>query len=134
MGSKTKKQQEQEEEVKGNGHKARLTREEIEAFEEAELDKDIPGKGYLFHVKNKHLPESSRLNEKEIIGFSVGKVQQAVLDKNRTESAFDIFMNSVLRMKISFEGEGRKENIILHQLSSDDKAEARGGLYGDGSE
>jgi len=113
-----------------NGHQAQLTREEIEAFEEKEMDKDIPGKGYLFHVKKKHLPEATRLNDREIIGFSVGEVQQAVLDHSRTESLFDIFKNGVFQKKIAFQGEGRKENIILHQLSAEERESSRGGMFG----
>ena len=117
-------------EAGGDGHRAQLTREEIEAFEEKEMDKEIPGKGYLFHVKKKHLPEATRLNDREIMGFSVGEVQQAVLDHDRKESLFDIFKNGVFQKKIAFQGEGRKENIILHQLSAEERESARGGMFG----
>ncbi len=126
----------EEEETKGNGHKARITASEIAAFEEAETDKNIPGKGYLFHVKDKHLPETSRLNLREALSLAISDAQQEAINPDRTQSIFSIFRNRMLRYRISCGGEdwgeGRKESIILHQLSADEKAASGGGLYDQG--
>lgn len=106
-----------------------ITQEQINEIEDRELDKNIPGRGHLFHVKKKYLPESTRLNDREIMSFAIGDVQQAVLDHDRTESVFEVLKNSLMVYKISREGDGRKESIVLHQLTSEEKAAAQGGLF-----
>lgn len=118
-------------EVSGDGHRPNISQEELDVFEERELDRQIPGRGHLFHVKKKHLHESTRLNKKMIMAFAIGDVQQAVLNHTRTESVFEILKNAIMGYEISEDGEGRKESIILHQLTSEEKeAAAQGGLFG----
>ncbi len=73
------------------------------------------------------MPESSRLNDREIISFAIGVTQREMLNIRRTESLFEVFMNSVLRFKISQGGDGRKEHIVLHQLDTDQKSQTMGG-------
>lgn len=135
-------------EPSGNGHKPeedeqlKAEKEEEErqkAEEEKELERmreeqeeaKIPGSGYLFNVKKKHLPEATRLNEREIFTFGVGAVQDAVLDLNRKDSVFDIFAANIFRLKISAGGKGREENIAVRQVDAEEKANAaRGSLNG----
>jgi len=134
--------------VKGNGHnpdvdeqmlKDKEEEEKRQAEDEAELQRmreeaeeaKIPGSGYLFNVKKKHLPEATRLNEREIFTFGVGAVQDAVLDLNRKDSVFDIFASHIFRLKISAGGKGREENIAVRQVDAEEKANAaRGALNG----
>lgn len=114
-----------------NGSKPPITKEDIQKWEAIDNNKNIPGRGHLFHVRKEHLPESTRLNEREIVAFAIGDVQQAVLDHNRTESVFDIFKHNIMQYKISFEGQGRKESIILHQLTTEEKTAAlKGSMFG----
>jgi hypothetical protein len=133
------------EEVSGNGHKVeeeiqdKVEEDKQAAEEEKELERmreeaeeaKIPGSGYLFNVKKKHLPEATRLNEREIFTFGVGAVQDAVLDLNRKDSVFDIFASTIFRLKISAGGKGREENIAVRQVDAEEKANsARGSMNG----
>ena len=133
------------EEVAGNGHKVeeeiqdKVEEDKQAAEEEKELERmreeaeeaKIPGSGYLFNVKKKHLPEATRLNEREIFTFGVGAVQDAVLDLNRKDSVFDIFASTIFRLKISAGGKGREENIAVRQVDAEEKANAsRGAMNG----
>jgi hypothetical protein len=138
-------------EDKGNGHNpdadevllsekaeddARQKEEDAELArmrEEAEEAK-IPGSGYLFNVKKKHLPEATRLNEREVFAFAVGGVQDYVLrraDTGEDFSVFEHFRDSIFRLKISLKGEGRSENIAVRQVDAEEKANAsRGAMNG----
>jgi hypothetical protein len=134
--------------VEGNGHNPdadeqavadKVEEDKQQAEEEKELERmreeaeeaKIPGSGYLFNVKKKHLPEATRLNEREIFTFGVGAVQDAVLDLNRKDSVFDIFASTIFRLKISAGGKGREENIAVRQVDAEEKANAaRGSLNG----
>jgi hypothetical protein len=133
--------------IKGNGHnpdadeqlQEKAAEEKQAAEEEKELERmreeaeeaKIPGSGYLFNVKKKHLPEATRLNEREIFTFGVGAVQDAVLDLKRTDSVFDIFASTIFRLKISAGGKGREENIAVRQVDAEEKANsARGSMNG----
>jgi hypothetical protein len=136
------------EEVAGNGHsheseeqilQDKVEEDKVAAEEEKELERmreeaeeaKIPGSGYLFNVKKKHLPEATRLNEREIFTFGVGAVQDAVLDLNRKDSVFDIFASTIFRLKISAGGKGREENIAVRQVDAEEKANAsRGSMSG----
>ena len=137
-----------EEAIKGNGHNPdadeqavqdKVEEDKQQAEEEKELERmreeaeeaKIPGSGYLFNVKKKHLPEATRLNEREIFTFGVGAVQDAVLDLNRKDSVFDIFASTIFRLKISAGGKGREENIAVRQVDAEEKANsARGSMNG----
>jgi hypothetical protein len=137
-----------EEAIKGNGHNPdadeqamsdKVEEDKQQAEEEKELERmreeaeeaKIPGSGYLFNVKKKHLPEATRLNEREIFTFGVGAVQDAVLDLNRKDSVFDIFASTIFRLKISAGGKGREENIAVRQVDAEEKANAsRGSMSG----
>jgi len=104
---------------------------ELERMREEAEEAKIPGSGYLFNVKKKHLPEATRLNEREIFTFGVGAVQDAVLDLNRKDSVFDIFASTIFRLKISAGGKGREENIAVRQVDAEEKANsARGSMNG----
>lgn len=104
---------------------------ELEKMREEADDAKIPGSGSLFNVKKKHLPEFTRLNEREVFTFGVGDVQDAVLDLKRTDSVFEIFKNSIFRLKISLKGEGRSENVAVRQVDAEEKANAaRGSMNG----
>jgi hypothetical protein len=136
--------------IKGNGHnpdadeqlQEKAAEEKQAAEEEKELERmreeaeeaKIPGSGYLFNVKKKHLPEATRLNEREIFTFAVGAVQDYVLQRTEAkeaESVFEKFSNSIFRLKISAGGKGREENIAVRQVDAEEKANsARGSMNG----
>lgn len=144
------------EEVKGNGHNPdadeqavaqaaaeKAEEDKVQAEEDKELTRmreeaeeaKIPGSGYLFNVKKKHLPEATRLNEREVFTFAVGAVQDYVLQRGdidaEPESVFEKFSNTIFRLKISLKGEGRSENIAVRQVDAEEKANAaRGSLNG----
>jgi hypothetical protein len=104
---------------------------ELERMREEAEEAKIPGSGYLFNVKKKHLPEATRLNEREVFTFAVGKVQDEVLNLARTDSVFDIFASNIFRLKISLKGDGRAENIAVRQVDAEEKANAsRGAMNG----
>lgn len=121
--------------IENNGHMPEsatgITDAQIEKWDKLDTDKNIPGSGHLFHVKPEHLPESTRLTPREIQGFSIAAVQQAVFDISRKESLIEIFIQKYMRYQISNDGQGRKENIILHQLSAEEKNAIRGGMFSD---
>lgn len=128
-----------EESIKGNGHntdadeqelkdraeEARQRKEDQEAIDrerrEAQEAK-IPGNKFLLNVDERHLPETSRLNEREIFTFGVGDTQDEALNTNRTQSIYAIFRNSILRLKISLGGKGRDDFISLHQAEAEENA------------
>lgn len=106
---------------------------EMKRIHQREMSKKVPGWGFLFHVEEEFLPEVTRLNEQAIFGFAARDMQQAVLDPNRTQSAWDIFKNRFMRYNFSFDGLGREQAIQLHQLTQDEKEAAmQGGLYDKG--
>lgn len=146
-------------ETSGNGHdkeadkaiEDELTIEEREeaqrkAEEEEELNRmreeadeaKIPGSGYLFNVKAKHLPEATRLNEREIFTFAVGNVQDYVLRRTDYKDArecqrsvYEEFRDGVFRLKIALNGKGRDENVAVRQVDAEEKANAaRGAMNG----
>ncbi len=125
-------EEEEETGTRDNGHKEMTAAEEA-AFEKKELAKAVPGWGHLFHVDPENLHEASRLNQQAIFGFAARDMQQAVLDPNRTMSAWDIFKFGFMGYMISLDGEGRTEAIALHHLSTEEKeAAVQGGLYDKG--
>ena len=107
-----------------------LVSSKVAEYEEMDSEREIPGNGFLFNVKEKHLPEATRLNEREIWSFAVGEVQDAVLDTNRTESVFKILESRLMRNKISLGGDGRTEYVTTMQLKAEEKAEQGGDLFG----
>lgn len=130
-------------EVKGNGHNpdadeqiaeqtaADKAEEALQRKEEQEaIDRErreaqeakIPGNKFLLNVDERHLPETSRLNEREIFTFGVGDTQDEALNTNRTKSIYAIFRNSILRLKISLGGKGRDDFISLHQAEAEENA------------
>jgi len=140
-----------DEAVKGNGHNPdadeqivaeKKEEDRVQAEEDKELERmreeaeeaKIPGSGYLFNVKKKHLPEATRLNEREVFAFAVGGVQDYVLrraDTGEDSSVFENFRDAIFRLKISLKGEGRSENIAVRQVDAEEKANsARGSMNG----
>ncbi|MCJ7805203.1 hypothetical protein MUP46_00985 [Patescibacteria group bacterium] len=115
--------------VGGNGQNPSISEAEADAFEERELDREIPGRGHLFHVKRKHLHESTRLNKKMIWAFAIGDVQQSLFELKRKDSVFDKLKFGVMGYEISEDGKGRDESIILHRLTAEEKqSSSDGGL------
>ena len=143
-------------ESSGNGHDTEAGKQAVEdtqteedkaddkrqTEEDAELDKmreeaedaKIPGSGSLFNVKKKHLPEFTRLNEREVFTFAVGDVQDYVLrraDTGEETSVYERFRDSIFRLKISLHGKGRDENVAVRQVDAEEKANAaRGAMNG----
>ncbi len=106
--------------------------EDIRRFEEEESERSIPGHGYLVNVKPKHLAQSTRLNEREILLFAIAKAQDSVLDPNRTQSVASLIMQNIMENKISLNGLGREETLAARQQEAEKAAEAaaKGALLG----
>lgn len=106
--------------------------EQRKRFEEEEAESRVPGAGYLVNVKKKNLPQNTRLNEREILLFSLGKLQDAIVNPNRTETAFAILTNNIMEFKISYNGMGREETLKARQQEAEKAAEAaaKGALFG----
>lgn len=120
----------------GNGSNPDITAEDLARFQEEEAEREIPGHGFIFGTKKKYLPEVTRVNEREIFTFSVGIVQDAVLKpRGPDDSVFAIFSESVMRLKIGFEGKGRDEYVVLEQQKAQKEADAaaKGAWFGSGN-
>jgi len=108
--------------------------DELDRMREEADDAKIPGSGSLFNVKKKHLPEFTRLNEREVFTFAVGDVQDYVLRRSDTgeeTSVYEHFRDAIFRLKISLKGEGRAENVAVRQVDAEEKANAaRGSMNG----
>ncbi len=117
-----------------------ITKEQADNWAEQEADSKIAGKGFLFHVHDKHLPESTRLNLQEALSLAVNDAQEYAvhmyeLPEEEQISIYEFFRNRLMRYRISCGGEewgeGRKESIILHQLSQDERDNAvKGAMFG----
>ena len=115
--------------ISGNGHKE-ISQAEIEAFNKKQEERSIPGIASLYRVDDKWLGEVTDLNEREIAAYAVGDMQQGLADPKRTKSAYELLRNSAFRYKISKVGKGRDDQVILHRLEADMKAQ---GLTGGGT-
>jgi hypothetical protein len=122
------------EEEKEEARKQKAEDDELAKMREEAEDAKIPGSGSLFNVKQKHLPEFTRLNEREVFTFAVGNVQDYVLrraDTGEETSVYENFRDSIFRLKISLKGEGRAENVAVRQVDAEEKANAaRGSMNG----
>lgn len=105
---------------------------ELQKMQAMDMQGKVPGKGSLFHVEaGKHLDEATRLNAREIWLYAVVETQQFVAcTPNRTQSALDFLLEKVKRYKIAEDGKGRDDQIILHQLTHEEKERIKGGLFG----
>jgi len=115
----------------GNGKKSKVYDEETEAPQGRQIyvpddedeKPDIPGKGFLYHAKDEHLGEATRLNEREILLFAVGDTQASILDPKR-KTVYETFRNSLMRYKIALNGDGRVEAIKLKTMEAEKMADA----------
>lgn len=109
-----------------------LTKDQLADFQKKANAGKIPGQGSLFHIEDtKYLAEATRLTEREIWSLAVANMQQEVLcSEDREESALQIFQRHLFTLRISQGGDGREEQIIMHQLSKDEEKKIRSSLYG----
>jgi hypothetical protein len=107
----------------------RIAKEDVKKFQSLSME-PIPGDGFLFNIKEEHLPEASCLNERQVATFSIGDCQNASLDPDRTQSIFEIYRNRIMRYNISLNRDGRGEYVTIKQLTAEEKNMQRGGLLG----
>lgn len=87
-----------------------------------EQDKQIPGSGWLFNIKDKHLPMQTVLDAGQVLTFALGNMQENMLNQGRTESLFKMFERDIMQMNISIKGLGREQAIMARQQDVDRNA------------
>jgi len=116
-------------EVMPSQSRIHMTPEELERYEEMQLEKEVPGRGDLFHIRDKWLPETSELSDGECATFAVGDTQQEIYNFKRKDPLYVIFRNRLMRYRVSKGRQGRKERVVLHQLNTEEKLSNTGGAY-----
>lgn len=108
---------------------ARSTKDDLTAelehqklLQEIEAEGKIPGNGWLFNIKDKHLPEATVLDRGEVLAFALGNMQENMLDVNRKESLFAMFAKDVMRMNVSVKGLSREQGLMARQQDADKAA------------
>lgn len=131
MGKDKKIDKSQVEDPVTSIQKPSVTKGQLDDFQKRMAKKD-PGEGSLFHIgEASHRAEATRLSEREIWTLAVANMQQEVLcTENREESALEIFQRHLFTLRISQDGDGREEQIIMYQLSKDEKEQERRKLFG----
>jgi hypothetical protein len=125
---------------KNNNGKGKVVTQDYDDYEDEprgrryeipeEEDKpDIPGKGFLYHAKDENLGEASRLNEREVLMFSLGDTQESIYKVGR-KTVYATFRDSLLKYKIALEGKGREEAIELKTIESEKNASKAGQAFG----
>lgn len=89
---------------------------------EIETEAKIPGNGWLFNIKDKHLPESTVLDRGEVLAFALGNMQENMLNPRRKESLFAMFSKDIMRMNISIKGLAREQALMARQQDADKNA------------
>jgi len=97
---------------------------EEETYEDNSEDREIPAKGFMYAVKDEYLPETTRLNAREISAFAFGHVKNEVLKPNRTNTVYEIYSSRYMKHKIGEDGKGRDEWFIYKNVQAQEKAEA----------
>lgn len=122
--------------VNNNGHKPSNTiKEEKEDIEETEDDeetweedlddKEIPGKGFMYAVKEKHLPETTRLSQRMIFAMTFGYAKDYILKHpERKESFFEIYSNRLMKHQVGLDGKGRDEWFTYKNVIAQERAES----------
>lgn len=108
---------------------ARANKDDLEAelkhqklMQEIEQEAKIPGNGWLFNIKDKHLPEATVLDRGEVLAFALGFMQENMLNEGRTESLFASFAKDVMRMNVSVKGLSREQGLMARQQDADKNA------------
>ena len=112
--------------IGNNGHKDGVSDAALEEFRKREDEKEIPGIKSLYRVDEEWLGEVTDLNDREVAAYSIGDMQMAMGDPHRTKPLFHILKISAFRHKISRNGKGRDDQVILHRLEADMKAQGLG--------
>jgi hypothetical protein len=115
--------------VSGDGHGEAssevLADERYKEFRRRELEKNIPGIGSLYQADDEFLGEGTRLNDREVAAYAVGDMQEAMSNlESRTESLWSILKRRSHRYKISLNGDGRQEQILLHRIKNENEIHA----------
>jgi hypothetical protein len=108
--------------------------EQLRSYVSSQEESKIPGNKFMFNVDEKYLPEASRLNDREIYALAVQMTQrEASYTKDPNFDVAFTFMNWLLRLRISRDGEGREEFNLARQAELQQKeAEARSAAFGGG--
>jgi hypothetical protein len=75
----------------------------------------------MFNVDNKHLPETTRLNDREIAALTLEYVYDQLL-KGSTQSVFELHSNRLMKHKIGRNGDGRTEYFTYSAAKAAEKA------------
>jgi len=92
------------------------------AIEEKEAERNIPGNGWLFNIKDKNLKESCVLDQGQQLTFALGFMQENMLTQSRTESLFMSFAKDMMRMSVAVKGLARDQGIMARQQDADKNA------------
>jgi hypothetical protein len=92
-------------------------------YEFEEEDTETPGKGYFFKVKEEHLPEMSRLTEKQIPAMALEHTYNELLNGS-TKSVYEIYAPALMRFLIGGGGKAREEYSITSVAKQREKAES----------
>lgn len=108
--------------AKDNMDKLAMQLKEQHRIEELEAEKGIPGYGWLFAIKDKHLKESCIIDRGQQLTLALGFMQENMLNQNRTESLFTLFAKDMMRMSVAVEGKARDQGIMARQQDADKNA------------
>jgi hypothetical protein len=104
--------------------------EEEETYDDHDEESgNIPGKGFMFAVKDDNLPEATRLTPKATQSYAVNYVQDEVLKTGRTKSVFELYSHRKMKLNISEDGQGRDELKDLIQLKTEEENSKGGDLF-----
>lgn len=99
-------------------------REEREAREEEERqdEKHIPGFGIIVGTKKKFLPEATNIDKGQALTIALGRMQENMLNPDRTESLFDLFAEDIMRLQKSVDHFSLDQYLLARQQDADKNA------------
>ena len=96
----------------------RIAREE----EEREQEKHIPGFGIIVGTKKKFLPEATSIDKGQALTIALGRMQENMLNPDRTESLFDLFAEDIMRLQKSVDHFSLDQYLLARQQDADKNA------------
>ena len=104
----------------------------MDAEEEKQQEKAIPGFGVLIGTKKKFLPEATIIDKGQALTFALGFMQEDMLNPDRTESLFDLFAHRMMQLQKSVDGKSLDQYILARQQDADKNAtmNAKADLFG----
>lgn len=107
-------------------------------YHSVDIEKAIPGNGFIFNIEDRFLPEMARLDGKDPQLFATGDLQQAIINPHRPRNkpAWDLYKNQYFRYTVAAPGgdldqpgAGRAEAIQLMRIDQEDKDKKKGDLF-----